>query len=62
MNRATPQDINKAMGAVQVLLDAGLAFVPIPVRDANHRAELMAQGTCVFEELIAEAEKDEQDD
>jgi len=62
MNRATPEDISKAVGAVQVLLDAGMNFVPIPVRDANHRAELMAQGTCVFEELIAEAEKEEADD
>ena len=62
MDRARPEDIRKAMNATQVLLDAGLNFVPIPVRDEAHNAELMAQGTSIFLELIAEAEKEEADD
>ena len=62
MNRASPKDIRRALNAAQVLLDAGINFVPMPVRDADHRAVLMAQGTIIFEELIAEAEKEEAND
>ena len=62
MNRATPEDINQAMRAVQVLLDAGLNFVPIPVMSAAHKVELHSYGAEVLEQMAVEAEKEENND
>ncbi len=59
MNRARPEEINQAMRATQVLLDAGMAFVPIPVRDEAHRKELVALGSSIIQELISKADKEE---
>ena len=59
MNRASPEDINQAMHAVQILLDAGINFVPIPIRSKAHHAELVQLGADVIGELIVEAEKEE---
>ncbi len=37
MNRATPEQIRKALDAARALADAGIRFVPVPVlSDGDH--------------------------
>lgn len=59
MNRATPEQIHKSMQAVQILLDAGIAFVPIPVMSEQHREEMIGYGGELLEQMAKDAEKEE---
>lgn len=59
MNKATPEDVRQAQQAVQVLIDAGLDFVPIPVMDEDHKVALFNYGGDVLEHMAVTAEKEE---
>lgn len=56
MNRASPIDLRKALEMVNVMVKAGILFVPMPaLSDADH-ANLVAQAADRLEQIAEEAE------
>ena len=56
MNKCSPAEMRKNLDCVEVMKLHGIDFVAIPVKDALHKAELVAQGQAVFDELTKESE------
>ena len=52
MNMCSPVEMRKNLDAVEELRKAGIDFVPIPVKDAVHKTDLIIQGQTVFDEMI----------
>jgi len=44
--------MRESLEAVEALKKAGIDFVVVPVKNPEHRRELIAKGHAVFEELI----------
>ena len=54
MNKCSPVVMRKNLDAVEQFKQVGIDFVPIPVKNAKHKEELIAQGQAVFEELATQ--------
>ena len=52
MNRCSPVEMRESLEVVEALKKASIEFVVIPVKNPEHRKELIAQGHAAFEELI----------
>lgn len=52
MNRCSPVEMRESLEVVDALKKAGIEFVVIPVKNPEHRKELLAQGHSAFEELF----------
>jgi hypothetical protein len=55
MLKCSPVEMRKNLDSVESFRLHGIDFVAIPVRDALHKIELIAQGQAVFDEIIKEA-------
>lgn len=53
LKKCSPEDMQANLSMVTVLTEMGINFVPMPVRDAAHREQLMQEGQEVLEELLA---------
>lgn len=53
MNQCSPAEMRKNLEVVEQLRKHGIDFVVIPVKDAEHKKQLIAQGQKVFEELAS---------
>jgi hypothetical protein len=51
MNKCSPVEMRKNLDCVEVMKLYGIDFVAIPVKDALHKVELIAQGQAVFDEI-----------
>jgi hypothetical protein len=51
MKKCSPVEMRKNLDCVEVMKLHGIDFVAIPVKDALHKADLIAQGQAVFDEL-----------
>lgn len=56
MIRCSPVDLRISLMIVEQYKKAGLDFVPVPVKNAKHRDELIAMGDKILDEIIEEAE------
>lgn len=56
MERASPVELRKAIDMANALIEAGLAFVPVPVLDDADRESLVAQAMARMGILASEAE------
>ena len=56
MERCSLVEMRKNLEAVEVYKRFGIDFVPIPVRDQDHKNELISLVNEVMEELVKEAE------
>ena len=56
MNKCSPVEMRKNLIIVEQCARNGIDFVVIPVKNDSHKAELIAQGNAVLEELLKEAE------
>jgi hypothetical protein len=56
MERCSPVEMRKNLQVVEQFKKNGIDFVAIPVRDAFHKNELIAQGNEVLESLVKSAE------
>lgn len=61
MNRANPESVAAALKAAQVLIDAGVDWVPVPCMDQGHKEYLASYGVEVLESLAQLAEAEEHD-
>lgn len=57
MNRCNPAEMRKNLQVVEQFKNAGIDFVPVPVRDEDHKNELIAQVAEILQELIEAANK-----
>ncbi|PHR58760.1 MAG: hypothetical protein COA47_10160 [Robiginitomaculum sp.] len=56
MNRCQPITTLKNLDAAMAFAKAGIDFVCIPVKNEEHRADLMLMANKIFTELIVDAE------
>lgn len=56
MNRASPVEMRKALEVVQVLKDAGILFVPIPVLNEAQHNQLNKQLQNALAEIAQQCE------
>lgn len=56
MNRASPVDLRIAMESAQAFSKAGIAFVPMPARDADDLAALREESLNRLGQLVDAAE------
>ena len=54
MNKCSPVEMRKNLLAVDEFRKHMIDFVVIPVKSEKHKAELIAQGQAIFEELITQ--------
>jgi len=54
MDKCSPVEMRKNLDTVEALRIHGIDFVVIPAKDALHKAQLIAQGQAVFDELCQE--------
>ena len=52
MNKCSPVEMRKNLDAVAAFKLHGIDFVAIPVKSVYHKAQLIAQGQAVFDELL----------
>jgi len=52
MNRCSSLEMSGSLEVVEALKKASIEFVVIPVKNPEHRKELLAQGHSAFEELF----------
>ena len=57
MNRCSPAEMRKNLQVVEQFKKYGIDFVAVPVRDEDHKNELIALGNEVLEEMAAEGER-----
>lgn len=57
MERCKPEDMRKALEAVEQFKQHGIEFVAVPVLDTEHKATLLAESGRVLDFLIKLAEK-----
>ena len=55
MNKCSPVEMRKNLACVEIMKEHGVDFVVIPVKNALHKAELVAQAQAVFDELYKES-------
>ena len=60
MQRADPIELRKSLTAVELLKQHGLDFVPIPVKNREHKLELQTLLRNTLDEIIEELEKEEE--
>lgn len=53
MERCSPVEMRKNLEVVEQFRKAGIDFVSIPVRNDDHKKELLIQCDKVFEDMIA---------
>lgn len=58
MDKCSPSETRKNLLVVQHFVDVGMDFVAVPVKNAEHKAELIQQSQEIFSELISEAGND----
>jgi len=58
MNRASPVQLRQALEMVKAMAEAGVLFVPMPVRSEVEHANLTAQMMDRLEQLAIEAERE----
>lgn len=51
MNRCSPVEMRKALAMVEALKNAGIDFVPVPVKDPAHKIALVGQCLSALETL-----------
>ena len=51
LERCSPVEMRKNLETVEILKGYGIDFVPVPVRDQDHKNELLALGNEILEEL-----------
>ena len=56
MMRADPMEVRRSIMVAEEIVHAGLDFVPVPVKNDQHKQELIALSERVMQELIAEEE------
>lgn len=56
MEKASPVDVRKAMETASALVQAGILFVPMPVRSKAEADVLKVQAQAVIGEMLREAE------
>jgi hypothetical protein len=59
MEKASPVEMRKALEIVRHFKEAGVLFVPMPVKGIEDKKELIAQMTCRIESLMLMAERDD---
>ena len=52
MKKCDPMEMRKNLEVVEVLKNAGIDFVPIPVKNQEHKEELVALGHAIFDEIL----------
>lgn len=57
MERCNPAEMRKALTMVEALKNAGIDFVPVPVRDPAHKIALIGQTLAVLDELEEDSEQ-----
>lgn len=60
MQCANPIELRKALETTMVMQSYGLDFVPIPVKNEQHKAELLMLMQKTLDEIIEELEKEEE--
>jgi hypothetical protein len=58
MNKCSSVEMRKNLEVVETFKLHGVDFVAIPVKDALHKADLIAQCQSVFDELINNGDSD----
>jgi len=58
IERCSPVEMRKNLEVVDELRKAGIDFVPIPVRDQDHKNELIALGNEVLSKMAINADKE----
>lgn len=53
MNQCSPVEMRKNLEVVEEFKKHGIDFVVMPVKDAEHKKELLAQGYTILEELAS---------
>ncbi len=56
MDRCSPVEMRKNLQTVEQYRKIGLDFVAVPVKDDDHKNEMLAYGNEVMEEIISEIE------
>ncbi|HID8807170.1 DUF1382 family protein [Enterobacter roggenkampii] len=59
MNKASPVDLRKCLETAQMLAQAGIRFVPIPVESEEEFQTLATELSLRLEQMAVEAEKNE---
>ena len=57
MNKANPVYLRNAMEAARMLTEKGIEFVPIPVKNDEHRQQLVQQMKNVNEDILREMDQ-----
>lgn len=52
MERCSPTKMGKALKVVEAMKKAGLEFVPVPVKDDDHREELLKTSDSILKDMI----------
>lgn len=55
MKRCSPVKMRQNLLVVDQFKKAGIDFVAVPVKDADHKNEMIAYGNEVLEEIISES-------
>lgn len=56
LERCSPVEMRKNLQVVEQFKKYGIDFAVVPVRDADHKNELIVQGNEVLEEMVKQAE------
>lgn len=56
MNRCNPEEMRKNLQVVEQFRKYGIDFIAVPVRNSDHKNELLAIGNEVLEEFATQAE------
>ena len=57
MNQCSPVEMRKNLAVVEQFRKIGIDFVAIPVKNDDHKNEMIQYGNEVFEEMATEIEK-----
>lgn len=58
MNKCSPVEMRKNLDVVEQFKLAGIDFVPMPVKDELHKANLVFQADAILDGLANDAEDD----
>ena len=56
MNKCSPAVMRKNLLVAEQFKKFGIGFVPVPVRDLDHKNEIMSLANKVLEEIVEESE------